>query len=84
MVSREALVHQKKKSSTANSVQQKQNVAWICITTTKIVVCLFTEKEIFKFEANDRNVNFLAHFCTGRISNGFGAIESNAFYFSDD
>ena len=34
------------------------------------------EKEIFKFKANNRNVNFLNQFCFGSISNGFSAPES--------
>ena len=33
-------------------------------------------KEIFKFEANNKNVNFPAHFCFRSISNGFSAIKS--------
>ena len=33
-------------------------------------------KEIFKFKANNKNVNFPTQFCLGSISNGFSAIES--------
>ena len=35
-----------------------------------------TGKEIFKFKANNKNVNFPTQFCLGSISNGFGATES--------
>ena len=31
-------------------------------------------KEIFRFEANNRNVNFPTQFCLGSVSNGFGAV----------
>ena len=33
-------------------------------------------KEIFKFKANNGNVNFPTQFCLVTISNGFGAIDS--------
>ena len=33
-------------------------------------------KEIFKFRADNKNVNFPTQFCLGSISNGFSAIES--------
>ena len=46
-------------------------------------------KEIFKFKANNKNVNFLTQFGLGSISNGFIATESkevslngNVFDFS--
>ena len=32
-------------------------------------------KEIFKFKANSKNVNFPSQFCLGSISNGFSAAE---------
>ena len=48
-------------------------------------------KEIFKFKAENKNVNFPAQFCLGIISNGFSATESrevslngNAYDFSVD
>ena len=37
---------------------------------------LLTGKEIFKFKANNKNVNFSTQFCLGVISNGFCATES--------
>ena len=33
-------------------------------------------KEIFKFKANNKNINFPNEFCLGSISNGFSANES--------
>ena len=33
-------------------------------------------KEIYKFKADRKNVNFPTQFCLGSISNGFGAAES--------
>ena len=33
-------------------------------------------KEIFKFKAGNKNVNFPTQFCLGNISNGFSALES--------
>ena len=33
-------------------------------------------KEIFKFKADNKNINFPTQFCLGSISNGFSANES--------
>ena len=33
-------------------------------------------EEIFKFKANNGNLNFLTQFCPGNMSNGFGGAES--------
>ena len=48
-------------------------------------------KEIFKFKAGNKNVNFPTQFCLGSISNGFNATESrevslngNVYDFSVD
>ena len=48
-------------------------------------------KEIFKFKANNKNVNFPTQFCLGSISNGFSNTESrevslngNVYDFSVD
>ena len=48
-------------------------------------------KEIFKFKAKNKNVNFLTQFCLGSISNGFSNVESrelslngNVYDFSVD
>ena len=40
-----------------------------------------TGKEIFKFKANNKNVNFLTQFCLGSISNRFSAAESREVSF---
>ena len=51
----------------------------------------FNGKEIFKFKADTKKVNFLAQFCFGSISNGFSATKSrevslngNVYTFSVD
>ena len=48
-------------------------------------------KEIFKFKADNKNVNFPTQFCLGSISNGFSATKSkevslngNVYDFSVD
>ena len=41
-----------------------------------IIVFVVNGKEIFKFKADNKNVNFPTRFCLGRISNGFSATES--------
>ena len=48
-------------------------------------------KEVFKFETDNKNVNFPTQFCLGSISNGFSAAESrevslngNVYDFSVD
>ena len=39
--------------------------------------CLFVNgKEIFKFKAGNKNVNFPTQFCPGNISDRLGALES--------
>ena len=37
---------------------------------------IVNRKEIFKFKAGDKNVNFQAQFCQGNISNSFSATDS--------
>ena len=39
-------------------------------------------KEIFKLKAGNKNVNFLAQFCLGSISNGFGALGSREVFLN--
>ena len=54
--------------------------------------CLFVNgKEIIKFKADNKNVNFLTRFCLGSISDGFSATKSrevslngNVYDFSVD
>ena len=48
-------------------------------------------KEIFKFKADNKNINFPTQFCLRSISNGFGATEyrevslnGNVYNFSGD
>ena len=41
-------------------------------------------KEIFKFKADSKNINFPTQFCLANISNGVSAIESNVYDFSGD
>ena len=71
-------------------VKQTQNFAWVCIITL-IIVMFVNGKEILKFKANNKNVNFPTQFCLGSISNGFRATESrevslngNVYDFSVD
>ena len=40
-------------------------------------------KEIFKFKADDKNVNFPTQFCLGSISNGFSTLESREVSLND-
>ena len=35
------------------------------------------EKNVFKFNADNKNVNVATHFCLGTISNRFSATESS-------
>ena len=56
-----------------------------------IVIYLLNRKEIFKFKANNKNVNFPTQFCLGSISNRFRAPEfrevslnGNVYDFSVD
>ena len=37
------------------------------------------KKEIIKFKAENKNVDFPTQFCLGRISNGFTATESREY-----
>ena len=55
-------------------VNQTQN-AWV----RKIIlirVIFLNGKGIFKFKANNENINFLTQFCLGSISNEFSTTES--------
>ena len=42
----------------------------------------FNGKEIFKFKADNNNVNFPTRFCLGSISNGFSTTESREISFN--
>ena len=41
-----------------------------------IVICSLTEKRIYKFKADSKNVNFPPQFCLGIISEKFNQNES--------
>ena len=41
-------------------------------------------KQIFKFKADNKNVNFPTQFCFGSISNGFSANESEEVSLSEN
>ena len=66
-------------------VQQRKSVVLILVKQTKFCLSLHYNgessylfvngKEIFKFKANNKNVNFPTQFCLGSISNKFGATE---------
>ena len=50
---------------------------------------LVNRKEIFKFKADNKNVNFLTQFCLGSVTNGFTvtnfrevSLNGNVFDFS--
>ena len=67
------------------SVQQRKSAVLILVKQTKFCLSLHYNgessylfvngKEIFKFKANNKNVNFPTQFCLGSISNKFGATE---------
>ena len=41
-------------------------------------------KQIFKFKADNKNVNFPTQFCFGSISNGFSATESEEISLNEN
>ena len=45
---------------------------------------MFMEKKSFKFEADNKNVNFPTRFCLGSISDGFSNIESREVSLNGD
>ena len=45
---------------------------------------LVDEKEVFKFKADNKNINFLTRFCSGSISDGFDANESREVSLKGD
>ena len=70
----EALVHQNQKFIITLI---KQTVFSLGLHYNGDNNCLLSNgKEIFKFKANNRNVNFPTQFCLGSIANGFGTTES--------
>ena len=71
MVLIEALDHQTK-SLILIVLKEIQNFMWVCFVML-LIVC---GKEIFKFKADNKNMNFPNNFCLRSISNGFSATES--------
>ena len=69
LVSKEALVQ--RKNIVLILLKQTQNFAWVYVIIFIIVNIFVNEKEVFKFKADNRNVNFRTQFCLGSISNGF-------------
>ena len=48
-----------------------------------VVSYLFVNgKEVFKFKADNKNINFPTQFCLGSISNGFSTAESRELYLN--
>ena len=66
------LIHQGK-SLLLILVNKTQNLSWVCIIMLVIVIFFVNEKGLFKFKADNKNVNFITQFCLGSISNGFRA-----------
>ena len=64
------LIHQGK-SLLLILVNKTQNLSWVCIIMLVIVIFFVNGKGIFKFKADNENVNFITQFCLGSISNGF-------------
>ena len=64
------LIHQGK-SLLLILVNKTQNLSWVCIIMLVIVIFFVNGKGIFKFKADNENVNFKTQFCLGSISNGF-------------
>ena len=77
----EALVHQKKKFGINIS---KANTRF-CLSLHYNVgnsYLLVNGKELFKFKADTRNVNFPTQFCLGSISDGFSAHEPREIFLN--
>ena len=64
------LIHQGK-SLLLILVNKTQNLSGVCIIMLVIVIFFVNGKGIFKFKADNENVNFITQFCLGSISNGF-------------
>ena len=64
------LIHQGK-SLLLILVNKTQNLSWVCNIMLVVVIFFVNGKGIFKFKADNENVNFITQFCLGSISNGF-------------
>ena len=74
MVMMEALLHQKKQfHNNFNKANTKFCLSLFYNDDNKLLV---NGKEIFKFKADNKNVNFQTQFRLGSLSNGCSAIES--------
>ena len=69
----EALVHQKKTNFVVLIlIKKRENFTSVYITMVITVICLL--KKVYKFKANDKNVNFPSWL--GNLSNKFGYAEA--------
>ena len=75
MVLIEALDHQKKKFS-INFTKANRKFCLSLHYNADNSYLFVNGKDIFKFKADYKNVNFPTQFCLGGISNGFSATES--------
>ena len=69
-----ALKKLRRKSSLLTLVKQRQNFAWVWDGDTSYL--FVNGQEIFKFKANNKNVNFPTRLNLGSISDGFSDTES--------
>ena len=46
-------------------------------------ICLLTEKKIYKFKANNKNVNFPYQFCQASMPNKFDYVEAEEVTVKD-
>ena len=69
MVLMEALDHQKKKFN-INFTKANTKYCLILHCNADNSYFLVNEKEIFKFKANNKSVNFSTQFCLGSIASG--------------
>ena len=64
------------KKFSINFTKTKGKFCWSLQYNADNSYLFFNEKEIFKFKANNKNVNFPTQFRIGNISNGLSATES--------
>ena len=70
------------KKFSINFIKTKGKFCWSLQYNADNSYLFFNEKEIFKFKANNKNVNFPTQFCIGSIINGFNANESGEACFN--
>ena len=71
----EALDHQRKRLVLI-LVKQTQKFSWVLHYHADNSYLFVNGKEILKFKADNKNINFPTQFCLRSISNGFSASES--------